>query len=100
MLPPALGGVPISGAIELAQVLVRSDVFVPWMATEMLTYRLIDTYVERPNLSGDPPRAACAVNDIVRRFQSRSARTFSELLQDVAASPSFGYRRPAAPTAP
>jgi len=99
-LPPALGGVPISGAIELAQNLVRSDVFVQWMATEMLSYGLIDTHVERPGLSGDPPRAACAVNDIVRRFQSRSARTFSGLLQDVAASPSFGYRRPAAPTAP
>ena len=40
-LPPALGGVPISGAIELAQVLVRSDVFVQWMATEMLRYGLI-----------------------------------------------------------
>jgi len=100
MLPPALGGVPISGATELAQALIRSDVFVQWMATEMLSYGLIDTYVEQPSLSGDPPRAACAVNDIVRRFQSRTARTFSGLLQDVAASPSFGYRRPAAPTAP
>jgi hypothetical protein len=70
------------------------------MATEMLSYALIDTHVERPNLSGDPPLAACAVNDIVRRFKSRSARTFSELLQDAATSPSFGYRRPAAPTAP
>jgi len=76
------------------QNLVRSDVFVQWMATQMLSYALIDTRVERPGLSGDPPRAACAVNDIVRRFQSRSARTFSGLLQDVATSPSFGYRRP------
>jgi len=99
-LPPALGGVPISGAIELAQALVRSGVFVQGMATDMLRYALIDTVVERPSLSGDPPRAACAVNDIVRRFQSRSARTFSGLLQDVATSPSFGYRRLVPPTAP
>ena len=98
-LSPDLGGVPVNGAVELAQVLATSDVFVQWIATAMLRYALIETHAERPGLSGQP-RAACAVNDIVRRFQSRSARTFSGLLQEVATSPSFGYRRPAPPTAP
>lgn len=93
-LPPELGGVAVDGAVNLAQVLADSQVFVQRLAMALLDYAVVPAPPpERPSLPGEPPRAACAVNDVVRRFQSRPTRTFSGLLEDVAASPAFGYRR-------
>lgn len=93
-LPPELGGVTVDGAVGLAQNLASSPAFVQRLAMALLEYAS-DAVVERPSLPGDAPRAACAVNDVVNRFQSGSARTFSKLLEAVATSPAFGYRRQA-----
>lgn len=62
-LPPELGGAKVNGAVE------------------------------RPSLPDQEPTAACAVNDLAQRFQSRPAQTFSALIHDVATSPAFAYRR-------
>ena len=81
--------------------LVRSDVFVEWMATDMLCIRA-DRYVRgtaKPVRRRRAPRARSTTSCAGSRAARRG--TFSELLQDAAALPSFlGYRRPAAPTAP
>jgi hypothetical protein len=95
-LPPELGGETVNGAVELGQVIARSPAFIDQMATTLLQYAMIrlETRVERPNMPGEEPRAACAVNELAHRFRGRPAQTFAALLRDVATSPAFGYRRP------
>jgi uncharacterized protein DUF1592/uncharacterized protein DUF1588/uncharacterized protein DUF1595 len=100
-LPPELGGVTVDGAVGLAQVLASSPAFVQRLAKAVLEYALLpDIPPERPSLPGEAPRAACAVNDVVTRFQSRPTRTFSGLLADVASSPAFAYRHQSPPPLP
>lgn len=94
-LPQEAGGAAIAGAADLANALAASPGFVNEMAWAMLQYGMIDLVVtvEHPSLPGQPPTAACAVNDLVQRFLNRPAQTFPGLIREVATSPAFAYRR-------
>jgi len=93
-LPPEVGG-KVNGAVELATALARSPAFTDRLASAMLQYGVteLSSWVERPSLPGEAPRAACAAQDLIRRFQGRPARTFAALIHDIATSPAFGYRQ-------
>jgi len=94
-LPPELGGAVVNGAVDLAQAMARSPLFVNRLATMMLQYAMVDesAEVEGPTFPGSPPRAACAVNDLLQRYRSRPTQTFAGLIRDVATSPAFALRQ-------
>jgi len=96
-LPPALGTVSVAGAVDMAQKIAASDVFLHCQARNVLQLALADandSYVEMPTPAGvDPPAAGCAALDVAQRYTQASGSTFADLLRAVVASPAFSLRK-------
>ena len=88
-LPAVLGGATVQSAVELADVLSKSDVFTNCMASTMLQYALMDAAVEVPL----PGQNGCAAAGIAHQLRTSSNQSFSDLTRAVATSPAFVLRQ-------
>ena len=91
MLPPELGGAPVTSAIDLAQKLSESSAFTNCMATSVLQYAMtsLSSQVQLPL---PPTQSGCAAADVATKFQATSGKSFTDLVNAVAASPAFAIR--------
>ncbi len=89
-LPAEVGGAEIDTAVELADVLAKSDVFTNCLATAVLRAAVVDAWVELPLPSHQQEGCAAAgVADNLRRSEGRS---FTDLFRAAATSPAFVLR--------
>ena len=89
-LPAEVGGAEIGSAVELAEVLSRSDVFTNCMAKSALQYAL-DAAIELPLASRS--QAGCAAAGIAHRLRHSDDQSFTDLFEAVATSPTFVLRK-------
>jgi hypothetical protein len=91
VLPAMVGGQTVKSAVELADVLSKSDLFVNCMARTWLQYGLIDTAVELPvpkeNVKG------CAAAGIANQVRKSNTQSFTDLTRAIALSPAFVMRQ-------
>jgi hypothetical protein len=88
-LPDVIGGQTVTTAVELADVLSKSDVFTNCMARTMLQYSLIDTAVEMPVKGVD----GCAAAGVAHKLRTSPNKSFTDLAVAVATSPAFTIRQ-------
>jgi hypothetical protein len=88
-LPPIVGGQTVKSAVELANVLMQSDVFTNCMAKSVLQYALIDTAVEVP-VTG---QAGCAAAGVAHALRASAKQSFTDLAVAVATSSAFTVRQ-------
>jgi hypothetical protein len=89
-LPAEVGGTEVQNAIELADVLSKTDVFTNCLATSVLDYALIDAFAELPLPS--QKQRGCAAAGIAHALRVSSGRSFTDLFRAIAASPAFLLR--------
>ena len=89
-LPLEVGGTEVQSAVELADVLSRTDAFTNCMAASALQYALMDAAVELPVPLHN--QAGCAAAGIANDLRKSNDRSFTELFRAVATSPAFGVR--------
>jgi hypothetical protein len=89
-LPPEVGGTEVRNAVELADVLSKTDVFDNCMAASALQYALMDTVVELPVPLHN--QAGCAAAGIANDLRKSNGRSFTDLFRAVATAPAFGVR--------
>jgi len=90
-LPAEVGGTEVQSAVELADVLSRTDVFTNCMAASALQYALLDAYVEVPVPLHN--EAGCAAAGVANALRKSKDRSFTDLFRAVATSPAFGVRK-------
>ncbi|MES1204696.1 MAG: DUF1592 domain-containing protein [Pseudomonadota bacterium] len=93
-MPAALGGEPVSNAIEVAQKLAASPAFTNCMAKTLLQYAMVD-FSAPVELPLPPQKAGCAAADVVQKYQSGGGKTFTDLVRATAATPAFVLRHAA-----
>ena len=86
----------VQSAVELADVLSKSDVFTNCMATTMLKYALLDATVELPLPLAQ--QKGCAAAGIAHAMRTSSKQSFTDLIKATATSPAFAHP-PADPVA-
>ena len=91
-LPPDVGGQTVHSAVELADVLSKSTVFMNCMAKTLLQYGLTDTTVELP-IAPPSIQRGCAAAGVANKVQKSSTQSFSDMVRAVAASPAFVLRK-------
>jgi len=90
-LPKMVGGQTVQSAIELSDVLSKSDVFTNCMASTVLKYALPDATIEVPlPISGVK---GCAAAGIANNLRHSSKQGFADLTRAVATSPAFFIRQ-------
>jgi hypothetical protein len=90
-LPAEVGGARVQSAVEVADILSRSDVFTNCMAKSALQYALMDAMVELPLPSHD--QRGCAAAGIANELRRSDGQSFTDLFSAVASSPAFGTRQ-------
>ena len=90
-LPAALGGQEVNTAVELADVLSKSDLFMNCMSKTMLQYALLDNPIELPLPDGS--QKGCAAAGVSHAVRHSSGQSFSDLTKAVATSPAFVIRQ-------
>jgi hypothetical protein len=90
-LPAAVGGQEVNTAVELADVLSKSDLFMNCMTKTMLQYALLDNPIELPLPDGS--QKGCAVAGIAHNVRHSNGQSFSDLTKAVATSPAFVVRQ-------
>jgi hypothetical protein len=90
-LPPEVGGATVQSAVELADVLSKSDVFTNCMAQTMLKYALLDATVEVP--LPYKSQKGCAAAGIAHTVRTSAKQSFADLTKAVAMSPAFVLRQ-------
>jgi len=93
-LPAQVGGATVHNAVELAQNLANSPTFINCFAKSMLQYGVSELSAS-VDLPLPPSQSGCAAADVVSRYQSGSAQTFTGLLTAVTQSPAFAVRQAA-----
>jgi len=96
-LPPEVGGAEVQTAIQLADVLTRSDVFTNCLAKSALQYALVDAQVELPLPAHN--QAGCAAAGVADGLRRSKGQSFTDLVRAIAASPAFTLRSVEATTA-
>src|SRR6185436_13105562 len=96
-LPPEVGGTEVQTAIQLADVLTRSDVFTNCLAKSALQYALVDAQVELPLPAHN--QAGCAAAGVADGLRRSKGQSFTDLVRAIAASPAFTLRSVEATTA-
>jgi hypothetical protein len=93
-LPTEVGGAKVTNAVQLAQALSDSPAFTTCLAKSMLQYAMteLSAFVELPVPGGAP---GCAAADVVQKYNSGPAKTFTGLLTAVTQSPAFVIRKSA-----
>ena len=89
-LPAEVGGAEIGSAVELAEVLSKSDVFTNCMARSALQYAL-DAAIELPLASRS--QAGCAAAGVAHRLRRSDNQSFTDLFEAIATSPTFVLRQ-------
>lgn len=90
-LPKMVGGQTVQSAVELANLLSKSDVFTNCMASTVLKYALPEATIEVPlPLSGVK---GCATAGIANNLRHSSKQSFADLTRAVATSPAFALRQ-------
>jgi hypothetical protein len=90
-LPAELGGGTVESAVEVADVLAKSDLFTNCMARSMLQYAFLDAPLELPLPSAQ--QKGCAVAGVAHELRHSSGQSFTDLLRAVATSPAFTMRQ-------
>jgi len=90
-LPPDVGGQTVHSAVELAEVLSKSTVFMNCMAKTMLQYGMTDSTVELPVPAKN--QRGCAAAGVANAVQRSSTQSFTDMVRAVAASPAFVLRK-------
>jgi hypothetical protein len=88
-LPSTLGGATVQSAVELADVLSKSDVFTNCMSATMLQYALLDSAIELPL----PGQKGCAAAGVAHQLRKSNNQSFTDLTRAVATSPAFALRQ-------
>jgi hypothetical protein len=91
-LPADVGGGTVHSAVELADKLTQSTVFMNCMSRTLLQYGLINATVELPIANKQPGCAAAGVANAVQKSKSQS---FTDMARAVAMSPAFVLRKQA-----
>jgi Protein of unknown function (DUF1592)/Protein of unknown function (DUF1588)/Protein of unknown function (DUF1595) len=89
-LPAEVGGAEIDTAVELADVLSKSDVFTNCLAKSVLDDALVGAWVELPLPSHQ--RAGCAAAGVADNLRRSEGRSFTDLFRAAATSPAFVLR--------
>ena len=89
-LPPEVGGAEVQTAIQLADVLTRSDVFTNCLAKSALQYALVDAQVELPLPAHN--QAGCAAAGVADGLRRSKGQSFTDLVRAIATSPAFILR--------
>ena len=89
-LPAEVGGAEIDTAVELADVLSKSDVFTNCLAKSVLDDALVGVWVELPLPSHQ--QAGCAAAGVADNLRRSEGRLFTDLFRAAATSPSFVLR--------
>jgi len=89
-LPDDIGGQTVTSAVQLADVLSKSDLFVNCMSKRFIAYALQGSAIELP-LPGKQP--GCAVADVANKVRRSSNQSFTDLTRAVATSPAFTLRK-------
>jgi len=89
-LPAEVGGTEVQSAVQLADVLSRTDTFTNCMAASALQYALLDAGVEVPIPLHN--QAGCAAAGVANALRTSNDRSFTDLFRAVATSPAFGVR--------
>jgi hypothetical protein len=90
-LPAMVGGQTVQSAVELANVLSKSDTFTNCMASTVLKYALLDAPVEVPFPLQQ--KKGCAAAGIAHNLRHSSKQSFADLTRAVATSPAFVLRQ-------
>jgi hypothetical protein len=90
-LPAAVGGQEVNTAVELADVLSKSDLFMNCMSKTMLQYALLDVPVELPLPDGS--QKGCAAAGVAHAVRHSANQSFSDMTKAVATSPAFAVRQ-------
>ena len=89
-LPTELGGQTVASAVELADVLSKSDVFTNCMAKTVLQYALLDSAIELPL---PQKQKGCEVAGIAHAVRTSSKQSFTDLVRAIATSSAFVIRQ-------
>jgi hypothetical protein len=90
-LPASVGGQSVTTAVELADVLTKSDLFTNCMSATMLKYALLDDPIELPLPDGS--QKGCAAAGVAHALRTSSGQSFTDLTKAVATSPAFVLRQ-------
>jgi hypothetical protein len=90
-LPTSVGGQTVTTAVELADVLSKSDLFTNCMADTLLQDALIEATIELPLPDGS--QKGCAVAGIAHNMRHSAGQSFTDLTKAVATSPAFVLRQ-------
>jgi hypothetical protein len=90
-LPAEAGGAEVDGAIELAEVLAKGDLFMNCMARSALQHALLDAAIELPLPARKQP--GCATAGVANELRRSDSKSFTDLFRAVATSPAFVLRQ-------
>lgn len=90
-LPALVGGQTVTTAVELADVLSKTDLFLNCMSRTWLQYGLIDTAIQLPVPKENVP--GCAAAGIANQVRKSSTQSFTDLTRAIATSPAFLMRK-------
>ena len=90
-LPADVGGATVHSALELADELKKSTVFMNCMAKTMLQYGMTDSTVELPVAAKN--QRGCAAAGVANAVQRSGTQSFTDMVRAVAASPAFVLRK-------
>jgi len=90
-LPAEVGGATVHSAVELADELSKSTVFMNCMAKTMLQYGLTDATVELPVPA--KMQRGCAAAGVANTVQRSRGQSFTDMVRAVATSPAFVLRQ-------
>jgi hypothetical protein len=90
-LPADVGGATVHSAVELADELSKSTVFMNCMSKTLLQYGLTDTTVELPVPA--KMQRGCAAAGVANAVQRSSKQSFTDMARAVALSPAFVLRK-------
>jgi hypothetical protein len=92
-LPDDVGGGTVHSAVELADKLSQSTVFMNCMSRTLLQYGLINATVELPIPAKQ--QAGCAAAGVANAVQKSKNQSFTDMARAVAMSPAFVLRKQA-----
>jgi len=90
-LPDDIGGQTVTTAIELSEVLSKSDMFVNCMSRQFINYALQGSAVELPLPAKQQP--GCAAADVAHKVRTSPKQSFADLTRAIATSPAFTLRK-------
>ncbi len=90
-LPDEIGGQSVTTAVQLADVLSKSDLFVNCMSRQFLNYALQGSAVELPLPAKQQP--GCATAAVANTVRTSGKQSFTDLTRAIALSPAFTTRK-------